>query len=132
MKNVKKIGCVVLMVATMCMSLTGCGKKTLSGEYVVSEMSEAAPSIFPQGYINEFFKYENCEMEFLSDGTLLMDATEEGKTPFAGKNHKFACVDGKLKIVAPLGSTAVSDYVVSGSKITISDDKGNYIVLTKK
>lgn len=126
------IATMMVMMIMVSMLLTGCGKESIVGTYVVSEVSENTPNVLPKAYTNDFLKSEVCQIEFMSDGSIIINAMENGETIFTGSQDKYAIVDGKMKIVAPLGTTALSNYERSGKKLILTDGDGNYVILQKE
>lgn len=132
-KNIRtKIVSGMIMVTMVVTMLCGCGKENISGTYTVSGVSENTPSILPKAYTNAFLKSEECQIDLMSDGSIIITASEDGEEVFNGTLDKYAIVDGKMKIVAPLGTTTLLDYKLSGKTLTLTDKDGNYVILQKE
>lgn len=122
----------MVMMTMVSVLLTGCGTENVTGTYVVSEVSENTPYILPKEYTNMFLKSEVCQIEFMSDGSIIVTASDEGETVFTGSKDKYSFVDGKMKITAPLGTMAISTYDINGKSMTLTDTEGNYVILKKE
>ena len=126
------IAVTIMMVIGFIMLIRGCSKEEISGAYVVSEVSEETPYILPLSYTNEYLKSEVCQIELMSDGTVILCASSQGDIIFTGTLDRYAVVDGKMKIMAPLGTTVISNYELNGKNLKLIDREGNYVVLKKQ
>lgn len=124
-----KVAATVLLMATI---LVGCGTEDITGRYVMTDISETLPQFFPKVYTNAAFSYDECRIEFMSDGSIIMNASKEGEPDYVISQHKYALVDGKMSVASVLGTTAVSDYKKEGKLLTFTDSDGNYVVFEKE
>ncbi len=124
MKN--KICCMITVLMVM-MVFCACGKKTddeliQSTTWQLSEITEEKPVLFPVSTEQSCLNGESFTMEFLSDGSIIINASFEGREDFTSEAYyHYSLVDGKLKIAAPLGSTCMADYEISKNELKLTD-----------
>lgn len=105
MKSFKKVFA-LLLVAAMLLTLVACAKQQIIGTWVDTE--------------------SGLEMTFEKDGTLTMKSSGVG---FTGTYE----VKGNRLTINILGEDAASTITsISGSKMTLKDDDGSTMTLTKK
>ena len=132
---------VMTMIVTMiCVfALVACGSAKAGGSkdeailngktWKITESSEELPRIFPIMTAQSFMKGEEFELQFLSDGSVLINAAKNGKEYNSTAYYSYSFVDGKLKIQAPLGSTCIVDYELSKKSLKLYDGE-NYVLFT--
>ena len=120
----------LLSAVVMMMAIAGCGGKTdeelLQGTvWQLTELSEEAPTLFPVSTAQSCLGGESFKIEFLSDGSVLIDAVTSGGSEYTSEAYySYALVDGRIKIAAPLGSTCISEYEISKNELKLSDSTG--------
>ncbi len=126
---------VVTIIAAfiMVISMIGCGKKSdeelIQGtvwhlEEVSSELPEVFPKLGSNGYLGEYF----FNVEFLSDGSVIIDAKSDHRDDYESVGYfSYSLVDGRLKISAPLGTTCLVNYELSKNSLKVIDGD-NYAI----
>ncbi|WP_026660938.1 hypothetical protein [Butyrivibrio sp. AC2005] len=126
---------IVTIVAAfiMVISMMGCGKKSdeelIQGTvWHLEEVSSELPEVFPKsgsnGYLGEYF----FNVEFLSDGSVIIDAKSDHRDDYESVGYfSYSLVDGRLKISAPLGTTCLVNYELSKNSLKVIDGD-NYAI----
>ena len=123
----------VSIIMVMILVLTACGSKDIKGKWRVIEVSEDGVLMFPTSFPNSCIANgESCTVDFLSDGSVLVNAVYEDGRTMSSDLCTYSIVDGKLKTMSALGSTAFTEFKKSGKQLRITDDKGSYVVLEKE
>lgn len=135
MKTNKIIASVIIL--TLLCSLVACGgnKNKLEGDmwYVSEKYIDDYLGIFPTSVPNACMSnYDNCRVQFLSNGGIIVEAGNSDYSELTANLCTYSQVDGKLEIMAPLGSKSYADFEIKDGVLTITDQKGNKVVLTKE
>ena len=104
-----------IIVAMICVfALVGCGSAKAAGSkdeavlngtaWKITESSEELPRIFPIMTAQSFMQGEEFELQFLSDGSILINAVKSGQEYISTAYYRYALVDGMLKIQGALES----------------------------
>ena len=131
----KKTVVALLTVVLSLVFIAGCGnpRKELCGEWELIDRSSTGSCIFPTQVPNMCINgYDFCKMELMSDGSIVVEAGVNDYGDISSDKCKFDVVDGKLKIDAPLGSSAFSDYEIKHNSLIITDKKGNTVEFKRK
>ena len=126
---------VVTMVMTfvMILAIAGCGKKSdeelISGKvWHLQEVSSELPDMLPKSQSNGYLKEYFFNIEFLSDGSVVIDAKSENRDDYESEGYfSYSLVDGRLKISAPLGTTKFVEYELSKDSLKVIDGE-NYAI----
>lgn len=133
----KRIITSVIMLVLLC-SLVACGggnKNKLEGDmwYVSEKYIDDYLAIFPTSVPNDCMSnYDNCRVQFLSNGGIIVEAGNSDYSELTANLCTYSQVDDKLEIMAPLGSKSYADFEIKDGVLTITDQKGNKVVLTKE
>lgn len=128
----KKVFVMFSMIICM-MVMFGCGKqsddKMIQGKvWHLEEISEESPELFPVTTAMAFLHGESFEIEFLSDGSVIINAVSEGGSEYNSEAYyHYSLVDGRLKIVAPLGSSRMVEYELQNKTLKLTDGD-NYAI----
>lgn len=139
--KMKKIMAGILSVG-VAVSITACGNSNITAsskngiegtKWVVSEkIMDERTHIFPTPVPNSCIcDYDKCRIQFLSNGGIIVEAGNDGYDDIESNLCTYSQVDGKLEIVAPLGSKSYSDYEIKDDELTITDSDGNQVILTR-
>lgn len=123
----------VVMAFVMIFAIAGCGKKSdeelIQGKiWHLEEVSSELPDMFPKKQSNDYLKEYFFNVEFLSDGSVIINAKSENRDDYESVGYySYSLVDGRLKISAPLGTTKLVGYEISKNDLKITDGE-NYAV----
>lgn len=119
---------------TLTLALMGCGAKsdldTIQGKvWQLTDKSQELPTVFPISTAQYCLYWDNFEIEFLSDGSVLINASDGDNDYNSQAYYKYALVDGRLKLQAPLGSTCMLTYELTRNTLKLYDGD-DYVIFT--